>query len=51
MQALAKRNPERVIPAPASPPIRKEKSLIFMQIRQSGYGRFDYKKHSRRLDR
>jgi hypothetical protein len=31
MHALAKRKPERAIPAPASPPIRKEKS--FMRIK------------------
>jgi hypothetical protein len=32
MHALAKREPKRLIPAPASPPIKNEKSLILNKI-------------------
>jgi hypothetical protein len=38
MQALANRKPERLIPAPASPPIRKEKSPVFTELTNQKIG-------------
>ena len=48
MNVLAKRKPERVIPAPASPPIRKEKSVVSKQFAQSVYAFPDHKNCSQK---